>query len=166
VEVARRNLQQAELEQKVWQLEVARSRAIARQREVRSPIDGIVTESRLDAGEFVHQEAYILEIAQLDPLHVEVYMPIEMFGRIAPGMTAQVSPQAPIGGLHPARVTIVDKVLDAASGTFGVRLELPNPDFALPAGIRCDVAFPDSSRDDDPEPSGTRRDRSTQANGY
>jgi len=38
-------------------------------------------------------------------------------------------------------VTVVDHVLDAASGTFGVRLALPNPDFNLPAGIRCKVLF-------------------------
>ena len=36
---------------------------------------------------------------------------------------------------------VVDRVMDAASGTFGVRLRLPNPDLALPAGIRCTVRF-------------------------
>ena len=35
------------------------------------------------------------------------------------------------------------RVLDAASGTFGVRLELPNPQRKIPAGVRCSVAFPD-----------------------
>jgi len=32
-------------------------------------------------------------------------------------------------------------VLDAASGTFGVRLLLQNPERGLPAGIRCKVRF-------------------------
>jgi len=32
-------------------------------------------------------------------------------------------------------------VIDAASGTFGVRMELPNPKFRLPAGLKCRVAF-------------------------
>ena len=41
-----------------------------------------------------------------------------------------------------ATVTIVDQVLDAASGTIGIRLELPNPGYALPAGIRCHARFP------------------------
>jgi hypothetical protein len=36
---------------------------------------------------------------------------------------------------------VVDQVLDAASGTFGVRLALPNPGQQLPAGIRCKVQF-------------------------
>jgi hypothetical protein len=36
---------------------------------------------------------------------------------------------------------VVDRVLDAASGKFGVRLVFPNPDFLLPAGIACKVSF-------------------------
>jgi membrane fusion protein (multidrug efflux system) len=32
-------------------------------------------------------------------------------------------------------------VFDAASNTIGVRLELPNPEFRLPAGIHCRVRF-------------------------
>ena len=35
-----------------------------------------------------------------------------------------------------------DRVVDAASGTFGVRLELPNPGYRLPAGLKCKVRFP------------------------
>ena len=36
---------------------------------------------------------------------------------------------------------IVDKVVDSASGTFGVRLELPNPAGNMPAGVKCKVRF-------------------------
>jgi multidrug efflux pump subunit AcrA (membrane-fusion protein) len=41
-----------------------------------------------------------------------------------------------------AKVTVVDRVVDAASGTFGVRLELPNPGYKLPAGLKCKTRFP------------------------
>ncbi len=44
---------------------------------------------------------------------------------------------APVGGSYPAKVVIVDQVIDAASGTFGVRVELPNPKLELPAGLKC-----------------------------
>jgi multidrug efflux pump subunit AcrA (membrane-fusion protein) len=46
-----------------------------------------------------------------------------------------------IGGRHVATVKIVDKVIDAASGTFVARLELPNPTNALPGGLRCTAEF-------------------------
>ena len=57
-------------------------------------------------------------------------------------MEATVYPQQPVGGEYKATVITVDKVLDAASGTFGVRLKLPNPKRKLPAGLRCMVKFP------------------------
>ena len=40
-----------------------------------------------------------------------------------------------------ANVIVVDRVIDAASNSFRVRLELPNPDNALPPGLRCKVEF-------------------------
>jgi hypothetical protein len=38
-------------------------------------------------------------------------------------------------------VVIADRVVDAASGTFGIRVELPNPKLVLPAGLKCKVRF-------------------------
>jgi multidrug efflux pump subunit AcrA (membrane-fusion protein) len=57
------------------------------------------------------------------------------------GMRARVMPESPVGGSYDAQVTVVDRVVDAASGTFGVRLALPNPDHRIPAGIRCQIEF-------------------------
>jgi hypothetical protein len=54
-------------------------------------------------------------------------------------MVATVHPRPPVGGAYPAKVEVVDPVIDAASNTFGVRLMLPNPQHTIPAGIRCDV---------------------------
>jgi multidrug efflux pump subunit AcrA (membrane-fusion protein) len=36
----------------------------------------------------------------------------------------------------------LDPVIDVGSGTFRARLELPNPDFRLPAGLTCRVEVP------------------------
>jgi hypothetical protein len=54
---------------------------------------------------------------------------------------AEVHPEEPIGGSYRATVTVVDRVMDAASGTFGVRLALPNPELHLPAGLKCKIHF-------------------------
>jgi hypothetical protein len=51
-------------------------------------------------------------------------------------------PDLPSGGKLVAKVTHVDKTLDAASNTFRVRLVLPNPDYKVPAGARCRVDEP------------------------
>jgi hypothetical protein len=51
-------------------------------------------------------------------------------------------PEAPIGGRYQSTVSMVDRVVDAASGTFGVQIELPNPKLTIPAGVKCRVSFP------------------------
>ena len=109
-------------------------------RTVRSPFDGVVVERFLAQGEYVGIDP-ILTIASIDPLNVEVIVPQEHFNSIKKGMTAEVHLEEPVGGVYTATVIIVDQVIDAASGTFGVCLELPNPSYKLPAGLRCNVRF-------------------------
>lgn len=99
----------------------------------------------MSPGEYAYEQAPVMTVAEIDPLHVEVYVPVDHYGSIETGMTSEVRPQEPIGGTYDAEVTTVDRVFDAASGTFGVRLELPNPDYELPAGVRCRVRFPGRS---------------------
>ena len=84
-----------------------------------------------------------MKLAQIHPLYVEVIMAVANLGLVKVGMEAAVRPESPVGGLYKAKVIVVDRVVDAASGTFGVRLELPNPDYRLLPGLKCKVMFPD-----------------------
>jgi RND family efflux transporter MFP subunit len=113
-----------------------------KQRTILSPCDGVVVKRMNSPGEFV-QEKPILDLVQLNPLRVEVVVPVRLYGKIKVGMTGMVEWEAPVGGTYPAVVKIVDSVVDAASGTIGVRLELPNPNLKLPAGTKCSIKFPD-----------------------
>ena len=79
---------------------------------------------------------------EVDTLYVEVLLPVEAFGKVKRGETVEVVPRVPTNSRHRAVVKVVDTVLDAASGTFGVRLELANPGRRIPAGIRCKASFP------------------------
>jgi len=97
-------------------------------------------ERLLSHGEYTGEET-IMKIVQIDPLYVEVVIPVEQFGTIKKGMKAQVQPESAVGGKYTAEVIIVDSVIDAASGTFGVRLKLPNKSFNLPPGLKCEVFF-------------------------
>ncbi len=134
-------VRQAELDRTVAQQELDRARVILAQRTIESPIDGIVVTRNTNAGEFLAQDDYVMSIISLDPLYIEAFLPIEVYDQVALGGTGIVKPNAPIGGTYQAEITIVDQVFDAASGTFGVRLEMANPDSALPAGQRCMLQF-------------------------
>ncbi len=120
--------------------EYKQAMAVVQRTTIRSPVNGIVMERFHHPGERIENEA-ILKIAQMDPLNVEMILPTALYLNIKVGMRAQVTIDPPIGGRYMAVVKIVDKVMDAASSTFGVRLELPNPDNRLPAGIKCKVVF-------------------------
>jgi multidrug efflux pump subunit AcrA (membrane-fusion protein) len=139
--VAESELREAEVNLELAKLDLARAREILRQRTIRSPIDGVVVERKLGPGEYAFDQAHLLTVSQIDPLRVEVYVPLSQFGRIRVGMTAAVEPEDPVGGTYTATVTVVDHVFDPASGTIGVRLELPNPGNTLPAGLKCQVHF-------------------------
>ena len=127
--------------QQLAQLDLAKDQATLNQRSIRSPMDGTITEKKLSAGEFVNQDGYIVTVARLDPLHVETYLPVSTYGHINVGTSGTVYPDPPIGGKYNAAVIVVDSVFDPSSGTYGVRLNLPNPDRTLPGGQRCKVGF-------------------------
>ena len=122
-------------------LEAVRAEGMLHQRHILSPVNGVVTERTLGQGEFLNDQAHILTIAEMDPLRVEGYLPISVYGHIKVGDVAEVLPEAPVGGSFKAKIVVLDSVFDAASNTIGVRLELPNPDLRLPAGIHCRVRF-------------------------
>ena len=109
-------------------------------RTIRSTIDGVVVERMGSPGEYVGEEPF-LSIARINPLNVELVVPVDFFGAIKEGTPVQVLLPEPVGGSYPAKVVIVDQVIDAGSGTFGVRVELPNPKLELPAGLKCQVVF-------------------------
>ncbi len=142
-EIADHRLQQAREALEVARREHELARRQLEQRQVRSPIDGIVADRLLNPGERVDGRP-ILRVLALDRLRVEVVVPASRFGRIREGMAATVRADGIEGPEVGARVAQVDRFVDAASGTFRARLDVPNGGGALPAGVRCQVAFDDS----------------------
>jgi len=134
-------LEEAREELRLAKLELNRSIEVVKRMFIYSPISGLVMERFLAPGEYVEDQP-VLKLAQIHPLYVEVFAPVDLIGAIEVGMNAEITPEDPVGQqAHKAKVTIVDRVIDAASGTFGVRLELPNPEYRLPAGLKCKVTF-------------------------
>lgn len=124
------------------QLELQRATAALALRTIRSPVTGVVVEQLVSQGEYRNSNEHTLyKLAEIDPLRVEVFAPVALLGRIRAGMKATVVPEPPESTPRTARVTVVDRVVDAASGTFGVRLLLPNSGYGLPAGLKCKVDF-------------------------
>lgn len=139
-EIAQRTVARAEEQRRLAQREWQVAQAQLAQRVIRSPIDGVVVEKYLSAGERV-DERPIAKIAAIDPLRVEVVVPAVHYSKFKPGLAGAVVPDLPGADAHRAVVTLVDGVIDAASNTFRVRLQLDNADRSVPAGARCKVSF-------------------------
>lgn len=151
---------EAELKQAESELQVAKeNRQIARiehqqqssllgLRSIRSPLNGVVVDQMSYPGEVVEPGAGkkpILKLAQLDPLRVHVILPKSEFGMPVVGMSVDVVPEVPPLGRYSAKIKTIDKLIDAASGTFVVFLEMPNPKLDIPAGIKCRAEFQGSA---------------------
>lgn len=125
-------------------LEAQRIEQLLRQRTLLSPFNGVVLEVTQHPGELAQSgegARAILKLAQIHPLRVEVVLPVSLYGAVRPGMRARVTAEVGGGGPHGATVKIVDRVVDSASGTYGARLDLPNPGGRIPAGVKCRVRF-------------------------
>ena len=127
-------------EKRIAGLEWHRATASLNLHSIRSPIAGVVVERLMSPGELTRQTP-ILKLAQLNPLLVEVFAPLSWFGKLKTGMKAEVRPEGSGHTTYSAKVTIVNPVVNSASGTFGVRLEMPNPNNLIPSGLACTVNF-------------------------
>lgn len=138
--LSRWRLQQARDLKGIRQLELARAQEQLNQKTIRSPIAGYVLKRFKQVGEYVEDQP-IMRIAQLDPLYIEAVVPLDLRDKISVGMQAQVFPENANADSHDAKVTSIDQVGDAASGTFGIRLTLPNPENKVLAGVKCTLQF-------------------------
>jgi len=142
------SLARAELQAAIENRDLARieyERAVEQMalRTLRSPFDGVVVDRLLNPGDLAESGSgrkAVLLLAQVDLLRVDVVLPDSLYGKVRAGDRMVVTLRGP-GGRYPAKVRLVDRVVDAASGTFTVRLELANDGGRIPSGIRCMADF-------------------------
>ncbi|MCP4876806.1 MAG: efflux RND transporter periplasmic adaptor subunit [Gammaproteobacteria bacterium] len=140
VALARIELNKAKEKKRIAQLNLELARTQLALRTIKSPIDGIVVDRYAMVGESVSDRT-IMKLAKVDPLKVELIAPTEYFGLIEKGMQVEIYPEQPSNQVFIATVSIVDQLIDPASGSFTVRMRLPNPDDKLVGGVNCLANF-------------------------
>lgn len=96
---------------------------------VRSPMDGVVLEKRVRSGQRLQQAAPLYRIARLDPLWLEIRLPVDRLQGVAAGIPVSV----PCAGLE-ATVSRVGRTAEAASQTVLVRAEVAGGESCLRPG--------------------------------
>jgi len=145
---AEKRLAEAELKSALESRELAKLELLQAQeqlalRTVVAPFSGIVVDRMLNVGEIAEAGSGrkpVLKVAQIDPMRADVVLPAALFGQVKVGTKAEVRARVG-GGQYAATVRSVDRIIDAASGTFVARLEVPNPGSQVPGGSRCSAVI-------------------------
>lgn len=103
--------------------------------EIRAPIAGVVSERHIRLGNNISVNEPAFRVTAMDPLVAYIHIPEREFRRLEPGQTAQLTLDAIPGQRFPAAVQRISPVVDPATGTFKVTLEIPDPSGTLKPGM-------------------------------
>ncbi|HFE47678.1 MAG TPA: efflux RND transporter periplasmic adaptor subunit [Chromatiaceae bacterium] len=96
---------------------------------VRAPLDGVVLQQLAMPGQRVEMASPIYRIGRLDPLWLEIQVPLERLNGVSLGTAIKVE-KPPVEG----RVITIGSMIHGENQSVLVRAEVPNPDGALRPG--------------------------------
>lgn len=110
---------------------------------LKSPIGGSVEKIDVETGESLNALESAIRVVQIDPLWIDVPVPVPQAMNLRYGAPAQVEFPEPKKATAEGMVIYIGAVADAASGTLRVRIQVPNK-AKRPAGEHVQVIFPGS----------------------
>jgi membrane fusion protein (multidrug efflux system) len=110
-------LRQAQVEHEQAKHNLSQMRIVA-------PFSGRVTDRMVSLGETVPQGKECFRMAEFEPLLARVYFPERELPYVHVGQTATIEVDSSPGVLFPAKVSLVNPMVDRANGTFKVTLEV------------------------------------------
>ncbi|HED54888.1 MAG TPA: efflux RND transporter periplasmic adaptor subunit [Phycisphaerales bacterium] len=141
VDRARVELKAAEIEGEQRRLTVDREQARLDQMRILSPIAGDVIKVSRHAGETVDELTSVVTIVQIDPLQIDVSVPVPVSRHIAVGDPASVQWQdIETGSPAEGKVIFVSSAGEASVREVLIRIEVPNPEL-LPSGMHARISF-------------------------
>lgn len=106
---------------------------------VRAPLSGVITERKFNAGAGIDAAAPIFAISNLSTVYVIANVPEASVGKLSVGSPAEI--KSPSIGTINGVISYIDPRLDESSRTARVRVEVPNANGKLRAGMFTEVGF-------------------------
>jgi membrane fusion protein, multidrug efflux system len=103
--------------------------------EIRAPIDGVVAERLIRLGNTLTVNQATFKISALDPLLAYIYVPERHFNRLMPGQPAFIQADALAGASFEGNIARISPVVDPATGTFKVTVEVRDASHSLKPGM-------------------------------
>ncbi|MBX7059371.1 MAG: efflux RND transporter periplasmic adaptor subunit [Leptospirales bacterium] len=138
-ETERQDLRAAQAAVQNAQLETESVQMLLQEATIRSPIDGVVAERALDLGEQTKEGEPLFVVVRMDRLQALMHATEDQAPLVHPGQKAHCSIDAYQGTEIEANVRLVAPVIDPASRSAEIRLEIDNGNRRLQPGMfaRC-----------------------------
>lgn len=134
VELSRAQLGQSQARLEELQINLTNTRIL-------SPVDGFVGSRRVDAGAFVGPNSPVVSVVDISFVRLVANLVERDLKRVGTGMAAEVQVDAYPGEVFAGRVARVAPVLDPATRTAQMEVEVPNPSARLKPGMYARVRF-------------------------
>lgn len=103
--------------------------------QIRAPIDGVVSNRYVRLGNTVSVNDPVFEVTSLDPLVAYLHVPEREYRNIQQGQVVGIDIDALAGQRIVANVTRVSPVVDPATGTFKITIEIGNEQRRIKPGM-------------------------------
>ena len=113
-----------------------------------APFSGRVTDRMIQLGETLMPGRESFRLVDVTPMRARVYFPERELTRVRVGQTAAIEVEAHPNREFPARITLVNPVVDRTNGTFKVTLEVHDRDGLLRPGSFARVRIRTGDFDD------------------
>lgn len=133
-DASQQQLQQAMAGEAIARRNLADARLVA-------PVGGYIAKRMVEPGNMVAPGQPVFEIAQMDPIEVNVGVPETDIRLVKVGQAANVTVPALPGRSFQGKVRVVNVSADPASRTYMTRIAVPNPQKELKVGMVAEVAI-------------------------
>jgi len=118
----------------------------ARQYTIKSPIDGTVSNVKVEAGELAQLGTKLIEVVDPDLIEVPVHVPERYLQAVEAGQDATVRFTETDAGPFEGTVDAVLPVVSGSSGMVTVKVLVEVPTRDVVPGMKCDVKFEGAGR--------------------
>jgi HlyD family secretion protein len=113
-----------------------------------SPVNGFVARRAVDPGAFVSTNTPVVDVVDISNVRLEANIVERDLRQIVAGNTTTVEVDAFPGEIFEGRIARVSPVLDPATRTAPIEIEIPNPDFRLKPGMYARVGITTATKKD------------------
>ncbi len=115
---------------------------------ITSPVNGFVSRRAVDQGAFISQNTPVVDVVDITTVRLVANVVEKDLKELSAGAGARVNVDAYPGETFAGRIARVSPVLDPATRTAPIEVEIPNPSYRLKPGMYARVGITTATRKD------------------